>query len=139
MEGSDWVALGALIVTGVSIYFNYRGSERRHKRQLAHERREAMITTAARAYAKAHKLAMMSEPEDWSQSAVDDLSDDLAYVRAMTLTSRLELAALWLDMAVDDAVRAASDDRAEFDGYQKAVSEVLEKYREALRETAVTS
>ncbi len=70
-ETSDVIALVAaigtiiaVIVTGVSIYFNYRGSEKRHKRQLAHERREAMATTAARAYMRASKLKrLVSEVE----------------------------------------------------------------------------
>lgn len=61
MEGSDWVALVAVIITGISIVLTYRGSEKRHKRQLAHERREAMVTTAARAYMGASKLAMTTE------------------------------------------------------------------------------
>lgn len=50
MEGSDWVALVAVMVTGVSIYFNYRGSGKQLEhdakllsRRLAHERREASL------------------------------------------------------------------------------------------------
>lgn len=57
MEGSDWVALVAVIVTGVSIYFNYRGSGKRlehdatlQTERLDHERRAASLATAAKAY-----------------------------------------------------------------------------------------
>lgn len=40
----------SLLVTGFSIWLNYRGAEKRQTRQLAHERRQASRAEAAKAY-----------------------------------------------------------------------------------------
>ncbi len=68
MDGSNWVALAAVIVTGVSIYFNYRGSGKRLKHEakllterLADEKRRDGLPLAAKAYRLASDVRRMYE------------------------------------------------------------------------------
>lgn len=138
-ETSDVIALVAAIgtilavaVTGVSIWLNYRGAEKRHLRQIDHERREAVVTIAARSYAKAYKL-VMAEADAWSEAAVADLSSDLAYVMAVGWTRNLKLNAEHLDVEID-ALRIHIDDYDVFQEHREVVSRVLEEYRKAIAE-----
>lgn len=67
---SDWVAVGSLVVAVVAIvstavvaWLRMRHDERMQKERLAHERREALTTTAAEGYAAASTVLKVFDPD----------------------------------------------------------------------------
>ena len=110
---SDWIAVGSLLVALVALlstalvaWWRMRHDERMQKKRLAHERREALTTTAAEGYAAASKLLQVIHPDaqipiaERRIAAVKEARQPLDVIVAVGWSPEVRVAAMRLVAAV---------------------------------------